>query len=687
MTKKRVVFLVGVGIAVFRVGQPTFAGDIDPGLEHILQSAPPDQSVSTLVYLSDRVDLAAVGAYLDRIMAPRPLRHKVVVEALRAKADQTQGGLVAYLHSRHKSDAVESYKTFWITNVIRVDALPAEIVAIAGRDDVERVYFNYEVQLIGPSEPLGATVPPGSLPARGGAPSLPRVGDGNRSPTLREDGAPPASGAQLDPEPGIRIIQADRVWNELGITGDGVLVANIDTGVDGNHPAFSNRWRGVADPRYEGHPEWAWFDPFEGRNDFPYDDNGHGTHTMGTACGGRPGEQIGVAPGAQWVAAASINRGGGIERTVVDTIKSFQWMADPDGNPETCWDVPNVCSNSWGLTTGHGFPDCDETFWEFIDASEAAGTVQLFAAGGGGPRPRSVSRPADRAATDYDSLAVSACDPHHPDCPVASFSSRGPSKCTPDGRDAIKPEITAPGVNVRSARTGGGYLSMSGTSMAVPHIDGVVALMLEANPNLLSNEVKQIIYDSATDKGEPGEDNNYGWGLVNAYDAVVEAMGAQEPHACCFDNGDCEDLLWSDCVDRGGKPKGGKTCDTFDCPRVGACCINNWTCEIMLERACLAQGGDFMGEGAKCRRACPCDLIKRFKAKCAGDGTIRAIVKFKNKSRNGETVTISIGEQRFEVTIHGRKAKQFACCFHGPVKVSLIDPDGCRDPVIVECPE
>ena len=76
----------------------------------------------------------------------------------------------------------------------------------------------------------------------------------------------------------------------------------------------------------------------------------HGTHTMGTICGGVPGDQVGVAPGAYWIAAGSIDRGGGLDETIADAIESFQWSVDPDGNPGTIWDVPAVSSNSWGAT-------------------------------------------------------------------------------------------------------------------------------------------------------------------------------------------------------------------------------------------------------------------------------------------------------------------------------------------------
>jgi PKD repeat protein len=244
---------------------------------------------------------------------------------------------------------------------------------------------------------------------------------------------------------------------------------------------------------------------------------------MGTICGGAPGDEVGVAPGAYWIAAAAIDRGGGIAKTVADAISSFEWILDTDGDPGTTWDIPDVCSNSWGLRNVHGYPPCDELFWSYLDACEAAGTVMLFSAGNSGFTE--MGRPADRATDDYRTCAVAAVDGNTAGWPIASFSSRGPTYCTPDGSAAIKPDISGPGVNVRSSYPGGGYVYMSGTSMSCPHVAGVVALIREANPNLGVNEVKQIMYETAYDLGSAGEDNDYGWGMVDAYEAVLLALG------------------------------------------------------------------------------------------------------------------------------------------------------------------
>ncbi len=482
-------------LAMFMAGLivPAAAGEIDPGLEQILASAPAEQTVPVLVFLKDQVDLKAISEEMDIRNATLQQRHETVVRALQETAGASQGEIVNYLSGLKADGNIEDFRAFWIANIIAVKATQDRIKIIASRSDVARVYCDYEIELIEPVEAKG---------------------DDGELITVAETG--------------VQAVRAPEVW-AMGITGTGVLVANMDTGVDGDHPALADRWAGVADPRYAGHPEWAWYDPYFGQNDFPYDNNGHGTHTMGSVCGGSPGDEIGVAPGAYWMAAAPIDRGGGIDRTVSDIILSFQWMLDPDGNPSTNWDVPDVCSHSWGMVTAHGYPPCDELFWSYIDANEAAGTVVVFSAGNEGTS--GLRRPADRATDDYRNCAVAAVDANNPSWPIASFSSRGPTYCTPGGSAAIKPDIAAPGVSVRSSYPGGGYVYMSGTSMASPHVNGVIALIREVNPNLGVQEIKQIIYDTAYDLGPAGEDNAYGWGMIDAYEAVLLAMGTQPPNA------------------------------------------------------------------------------------------------------------------------------------------------------------
>jgi subtilisin family serine protease len=486
-----VVFCALAGLLVVGTVQPATAGTIEPNLSAIMASRSAGESVSTLVYLKDRVDIAALNAELERGRPSFAARHETVVRSLQEKAATTQGPLQDYLKGLLLAGRIQKFQPFWLANAIRVDGPADEITRLAERPEVDTIYYNYEIESITPvnekPEPAGQN-----------------------------------QGGQRTPEIGLVAVRAPEVW-AMGFDGTGVLVATLDTGVDGNHPALASRWRGL-DPQYQGHPEWAWFDPVTNTT-FPQAFGSHGTHTMGTVCGGAPGDQVGVAPGAQWIHAAVIDRVD-IPTTVADACAAFQWMADPDGNPATTFDVPQSCSNSWGVTTGHGYPPCDQTFWSFLDGSEAAGTAQVFSAGneGYGGAPETLRRPADRATTEVNCFAVGAIDANNSSWPIADFSSRGPSHCTPDGTAAIKPEVVAPGVNVRSSLPGGSYGYMDGTSMASPHVNGVLALVREACPDLTVDEAKQILLDTAHDLGDVGNDNWYGMGMVDAVEAVNIAL-------------------------------------------------------------------------------------------------------------------------------------------------------------------
>ncbi len=468
------------------------AGEIDPTLQREMDAVPAGENVSALFFLQEQLDVQTINADMTAIGATMTERHELVVRGLQDLAQRSQGSLVNELQDRMDAGLINDFEAYWVANLVRIEAPADQIAELAGRLDVQTAYFNYGIELV---EPVAR--------AREGA--------------VEGDGGP----KQLVPEIGLDAIRAPEVWNDLGFDGSGILVSSLDTGVDGNHPAVASAWKGVADARYAGNPEWAYFDPVTFRT-FPADGNGHGTHTMGTIAGGAPGDEVGVAPGAEWIHCAVIDRIS-IARTVADSILSFQWLIDPDGNPGTNWDVPVVCSNSWGLVTGHGYPPCDQTFWTYLDNCEAAGIFIVFAAGNEGGS--GLRRPGDRATTEYSTFAVASVDANRNGWPISSFSSRGPTNCTPDGRSAIKPDISAPGENVRSSVPGGGYSNFSGTSMATPHIAGVVALMREANANMPIDQLKQIIFDTAVDLGSSGEDNSYGYGMVDAYEAVLRASG------------------------------------------------------------------------------------------------------------------------------------------------------------------
>jgi hypothetical protein len=478
----------GLLIGLATSAMPVLAGTIDRDAEMVLSLSKPDDVVSVLVYLNQQVDLKSLDEALSAARAPAELRHELVIRALQTTADTAQFRLYQHLQQLTDANAVQSFQPFWIVNAFRVNATPDVIRELANHADVATIYYNYPIEGIQPVE------------------------------------TKPASGGQDTPEIGLQVIHVPEVW-ALGYHGEGQLVSTLDTGVDGTHPALHDRWRGL-DPNYAGHPGWAFFDPVT-HWQTPQDSGSHGTHTMGTICGGAPGDQVGVAPGAQFIQAAVIDRVS-LLQTCTDAVLAFQWIADPDGNPNTNFDVPQTNSNSWGIATSHNIPPwsnpCDTSFWQWIDAAETAGVVVLFSAGNEGPSPNTHRRPADRATDDYLNVSVGAVDPHNPVLPIADFSSRGPTTCTPNGQSFVKPNIAAPGVNIRSSVPGNSYAEYSGTSMASPHINGVCALIRQACPDLTVTEVKQILYSTAVDKGPPGKDNDYGWGVVDALACVNMAI-------------------------------------------------------------------------------------------------------------------------------------------------------------------
>ncbi|MCP4584282.1 MAG: S8 family serine peptidase, partial [candidate division Zixibacteria bacterium] len=476
-------------ILIFAVSSS--AGTFSSDFEQYLIDNQSRNMVGAIITLTDQVDLDALKSELYAIRADRRQWHEAVVLALQEKATQTQGPILAQLDELAGQGLVEDYRGLWIANLVLVTATEEALDILVARDDVLQINPEYQIESVKP------------------------VDEGGDQPLI--------AGVEI----GLERIHAPECW-AMGITGSGRLVSHLDTGVDGNHAALNARWRGY-DVRYTDNPEWAWFDPVSNTM-FPFDAGQHGTHTMGTICGlgESTGDTIGVAFGAEWMSAGVIDRVS-IPQTVADALLSFEWLVDPDTDPSTAWDVPDVCSNSWGVTTGHGYPPCDQTFWTALDGLEAAGVVVVFAAGNEGPGPNSLRRPSDRATTELTTFSVAALDGNNESLPIASFSSRGPSYCTPDGEPTFKPEVSAPGVNVRSSVPGGGYQGgWSGTSMACPHIAGVVALMRQANPNLTTDQVKQIMLDTAEDLGSEGEDNDYGMGIVNAYECVLRALAYLE---------------------------------------------------------------------------------------------------------------------------------------------------------------
>ncbi len=465
------------------------AGTLHSGLENYLSGLPADQTEKVIVRLADQADIRSLNRQLKLEGASLALRHKQVIEHLRDTALDTQAPLVRYLEERFLAGEVRDFRTFWIDNLIGVEATVREIRALALRPDVEMVFIDYQIELIAPVTK--------DLPK-------PMAGQGQRQ-----------TDAARAIEPGITAIKAPQAW-ALGFTGAGRVIANMDTGVDGNHEALSARWRGLTEPAAE-----CWFDPVTSTT-FPFDSGSHGTHTMGTIAGYTAANEIGVAKDATWISAGVIDRVD-IPTTMTDAVAAFQWFADPDGNPGTTDDVPDAVGNSWGISPiYHGSyitGPCDVTFWATMDNCEAAGCAVIFSAGNEGSGAATLRTPGDRADSPYNAFAVGSVDATNYSFPypISDFSSRGPG-CN----NQIKPEVVAPGDDVRSS-VPGGYSSLSGTSMASPHVTGSIAVLRQVNPDLDVDTMKEILLSTAVDLGAAGEDNDFGMGIIDLEAAVIAA--------------------------------------------------------------------------------------------------------------------------------------------------------------------
>jgi subtilisin family serine protease len=386
-------------------------------------------------------------AALPTARMSRSARLVAVVRMLRNAAHAEQRAVVALLARREAVGRVSKVRPFWIFDGLQVVAQPRVIAELAARPDVAAIRPN--VKLRAPISPSQAAGPEWSI-ARDNAPAL---------------------------------------WG-LGFRGQGVVVANMDTGVDITHPDLGPRWRGGSN---------SWFDPSGEHPTTPTDTIGHGTSTMGVMVGGAAGgTDVGVAPDARWIAVKIFDDLG--IATAANIHAGFQWLLDPDGNPATP-DAPNVVNNSWG----RGLGGCNLEFQPDLANLRAAGILPIFAAGNSGPASATSVSPANNP----EAFAVGATDVNDV---VAPISSRGPSACG----QPIYPQVVAPGVHIHTTDTSGLYTTQTGTSLAAPQVAGTLALLLSAVPGASVDRQQSALAGGTVDLGAGGPDDAYGNGRLDA---------------------------------------------------------------------------------------------------------------------------------------------------------------------------
>lgn len=444
--------------------------------------ANPEAFHSIYILLEDRVDVQAMDQQFYAQRASQQERIATLLPALQIKALSSQTALLDFLNS---SDGVlsNSIRSFWITNVIFAQVQKEVIAELSMRHDVEWIGKNgkLELEAYEKVEMEVASNIPGGI------------------------------------ESGLEAIKAPFMWN-MGYTGYGQLAFTMDTGVESWHPAIINQFRGNYDPIVQ---TWYEYDE-QGMQQLltstPFDcgNNVHGTHVTGTILGLErvKDDTIGVAFNAQWIGSAILCGIG-----TIDNITSFEWALNPDGNINTIEDIPDVINNSW-RDSDAGMGQCNGVYYSVFEALEAAGIAVIFSAGNEGDYGEmTITPPKNININLVNCFAVGALNGNTNNLPIANFSSIGPSICGGDSSLLIKPEVSAPGVSVRSCSHDGGYGTLSGTSMAAPHVSGAILLLKEAFPFLSGKELKEAIYFSCTDLGEPGEDNTFGMGIIDVESA------------------------------------------------------------------------------------------------------------------------------------------------------------------------
>ncbi|MEZ4826190.1 MAG: S8 family serine peptidase [Bacteroidia bacterium] len=483
----RLPILIFWGI-IFLIPLPGFGQMIDYSrvsteLETDMLNRPNDfHSVSIL--LSDQVDAHALHQNFRKTHTPLEDRARITITLLKEKARQTQPALLAALGQSADVEPGSVY-AFWVANVVFVSARPELIAQLSHRTDIEWIDKNYPLELD------SYETAPATMHAF--------------FPSGRE--------------PGLTAINAPALW-ALGYSGYGRTAMSYDTGVEPTHPGLKDRYRGNFFPE-----SWSWYDFQTPSNTTPYDCDDHGTHTTGTMVGRNPAtsDTFGVAFNGMWMACPGICS----NLNQITSTANFQWAMNPDGDSATIADMPDVINNSWFFSSLSGGAECNSFFVPLLSAVEAAGIAVVFSAGNEGPGVSTLTPPKNINIDTVNVFSVASVNANNPNFPVSSFSSRGPSICVADsgGSLDIKPEVSAPGSNIRSSVRGGGYSSISGTSMAAPHVSGAILLLKEAFPYLSGTELKLALYYTAVDIGPAGEDNSYGRGIIDVFAAYNYLVG------------------------------------------------------------------------------------------------------------------------------------------------------------------
>ena len=455
---------------------------LTPTLTQQLINSNANSYIKVNAVLINQVNYTLINEQFKIQNTPLSERAKFVIRASSEMAKNSQSSIIQLL--KNNPSKVKSYKSLWVINMITVEATKDIIEQIAASSEVDYMeeYNHFTVK---PAEIL-----------KGEAVNSKSVGG---------------------IEPGLAAINAPALW-ALGYTGKGRKYLNYDTGMWTEHPAVADAWLG----NYQTiNQAWHGVD-----SPTPIDKDGaHGTHTAGTVLGLDPAtnDTIGVAFNAYVMATDPIVTDLADIKPLPEYIDVFEFALNPDGDTATTNDIPDAINNSWGIDTHDDTTICAGYITQMFDALEAAGIANVYSAGNEGPGGTTIGQPQYVSTGLVNTFTVGAVNGANPAFPITNFSSHGPTICNvPAGPLKIKPEVVAPGLNVRSSVEDNNYALYNGTSMAGPHATGAVLLLKEAFPDVSGEEILLALYNSAIDLGDPGEDNTYGKGMIDVLAAYNE---------------------------------------------------------------------------------------------------------------------------------------------------------------------
>jgi subtilisin family serine protease len=480
---------ISLATSAFAASDPVAAlAKIEP---HLASTIAFGGNNEALIILGEQADLSGASSL------PTKLQKGIYVyNALRAVAERSQAPLRKMLQDRGIP-----FQSFYSVNVIKINASRDQIYEIAGRDEVLRIEANPHVR---------STIP---------------VASGMLSTVQQTQGVNTAVATPGVIEWNVQRVNAPQAW-ALGYNGQGMVVAGADTGVMWNHASLINHYRGWNGTT--ANHSYNWHDATSAHSATPVDPQYHGTFTMSEMVGDDGvGNQVGVAPGAKWIACRNMDQHG--VGSPSQYIECFDWIMAPYpmGQPQLANPAmaPDVVNNSWDCPASEG---CDlTTLTAAVTAVQAAGIFESMAAGNYGSACGTVET---TPAIFASAVSVGATDSYNS---IAPFSSRGP--VTVDGSNRLKPEIVAPGLNIRGAiaYTTTSYQNYwSGTSMAAPHVAGAVAILWQAKHNLIGNIplTLQYLTQNATQytstqncgsfRGTSIPNAVFGYGLLNILKAV-----------------------------------------------------------------------------------------------------------------------------------------------------------------------